>query len=196
MKLYDLTENAQRIAASRLATRLRIPTTRYVNGRRKPRTLNDIRASILETCAGPQGTVRSCSAAELDAWLGALVSVYCGDAGPALQLAQSYQRTAAWALCRARDLMTNELPRLKRNGIAFRRNVARIDELHEEAEHCLALGRALHDAYGSDKATANADAARELLRLRMEQAATVREQDRTNRDAANALLAGAGIRYA
>ncbi|OYD78340.1 UNVERIFIED_ORG: hypothetical protein BDU10_3473 [Burkholderia sp. CF145] len=92
----------ERIVVTRLAEKLGLQATAYVplkrgGSRAKPRSLDDIRIEIVETCLGPGQTINRKGLDALYAYLGLLVDIHMGEKGPARQVAQLlYKRASQW----------------------------------------------------------------------------------------------------
>ncbi|OUL71615.1 hypothetical protein [Paraburkholderia hospita] len=92
----------ERIVVMRLAEKLGVQTTAYVplkrGGRRaKPRSIEEMRIEVVETCLGPGQTINRKGLDALYAYLGLLVDIHMGEKGPARQVAQLlYKRASQW----------------------------------------------------------------------------------------------------
>jgi hypothetical protein len=141
---------AARERVSKMADAVGVPTAKYLNDRRKAKTLDQLRTEIFECCEGVQeGKIKAKSPAELDARLAGLVDTFMGRSGFLLQAMQAAQREAANLKAEANS-MWEKIPA---KGYAQRlAALERIEAVQADATAWLELGAVMADLHKSETA--------------------------------------------
>lgn len=138
----------ERIVVTRLAEKLGVQTIAYVplkrgGSRAKPRSIEDMRIEVVETCLGPGQTIKRKGLDALYAYLGLLVDIHMGEKGPARQVAQLlYKRASQW-FYQAKVRATNSAGYVRYNRLkaldACMADMAKARELMQECSAVLDL---------------------------------------------------------